>query len=152
MRRMIAALVAVVAPWGDPAVAATPGQMAEIRAGASNAKSECEPLIHFDTLAFEPCVGALVDQARRTPHVQLGMLYAGYVSALHYAHGGLPGARQTAWRFLQRLSPLQRRLEVDGRALCETLPGNCEIRVAATEAMLKAGPPPPGRIPQPHRH
>ena len=132
--------------------AATPEQIGAVRAGAAEARRESERLIHFDTQTFEPCVGALVDKAKLAPFTQLGILYGGYVSVMNYAHGGLPGARPAAWRLLQRLSPLQKRLGVDARALCETVAGNCEIRVAATEAMLQAAPPAPSKLSDSHRH
>lgn len=141
----------------EVAAAATilPEQIAEIKAAENQVKQECDALIHFDTLKFEPCIKKLAKAAKEKPFSQLGIFYGGYVSAMSYAHGGLPGARQTAWRFLDRASKLQKQLDVDPYTLCETLPGNCKIRVPASEEMLRAGPPKPARIPNnqdPHQH
>ena len=122
-------------------------QLNQIKAAEADAVTTCDSLIHFDTLKYEPCINRLAKNAKELPYKQLGILYSGYVSAMSYAHGGLPGARQTAWRLLDRASKLQKQLEVDSYTLCETLPGNCKIRVRASEEMLRAGPPKPARIP-----
>lgn len=127
---------------------ATADHIVQIRAGEAQAKQQCEDLIHFDTLKFEPCINKLAKQSKALPFTQLGILYSGYVSAINFADGGLPGAQQTAWRLLERASKLQKQLDVEPYTLCETLPGNCKIRVPATEKMLRAGPPKPARIPQ----
>lgn len=145
-----AAYAAVVASsflLATTASATSPEQLNQIKTAAADAVKACNALIHFDTLKFEPCINKLVKKAKGMPYRQLGILYSGYVSAMGYAHGGLPEARQTAWRFLDRAIKLQKQLNVDPYTLCETLPGNCKIRVPASEEMLRAGPPKPARIP-----
>lgn len=125
-----------------------PEHIALIKAGENEAKQRCLELIHFDTLKFEPCIKQLTRGASKTPFVQLGILYSGYVSAINFAHGGLPGSRQTAWSLLDSASKLQKQLSVDNYTLCETLPGNCKIRIQEAEEMLRAGPPKPAKIPR----
>ena len=129
------------------ACATLPEQVQQIKVGEAEAISSCDALIHFDTLNFEPCIKKLAKRSKATPFTQLGIFYSGYVSAMDYAHGGLPGARQTAWRLLNSASKLQNQLGVDSYTLCETLPGNCKIRVPASEQMLRSTPPKPARIP-----
>lgn len=146
-RILFAAMFTSGLPITSMANTSLPEYIAQIKSGEADAKQSCDHLIHFDTLKFEPCINKLAKNAMQTPYAQLGVLYAGFVSTLNYAHSGLPGARQSAWRFLERASKLQKQLEVDPYTLCETLPGNCKIRVPASEEMLRTGPPKPAKIP-----
>lgn len=151
----IGILLAIGVPVASAANATALEHIVQIKSGELDAKNRCDSLIHFDTLKFEHCINKLVRNAKEAPYTQLGMLYAGYVSAMGYAHSGLPGARQTAWRFLARANKLQKQLEVDPHTLCETLPGNCKIRVPASEEMLRSEAPKPAKIPKnygPHQH
>jgi hypothetical protein len=124
-------------------------QVTEIQNGALLAKRSCEQLIHFDTIKFEPCIADLVKK-EKSPFARLGILYSGYVSSIGFAHGGLPGARQTAWKMLQQFHPLQQKLGVNSETLCGILPGNCKNRIMAIDGMLKEGPPKPAQIPNNH--
>lgn len=124
-------------------------QVTEMQNGALLAKRSCEQRIHFDTIKFEPCI---VDLAKKekSSFARLGILYSGYVSSMGYAHSGLPGARQTAWKMLQQFYPLQQKLGVNAETLCGILPGNCKNRILGIDGMLKEGPPKPAQIPNNH--
>lgn len=146
-RLLLTAMVATSVPIASMAGNPLPEQIAQIRSGETDAKQSCDHLIHFDTLKFDPCINKLAKNSKQSPYAQLGIFYSGFVSALNYAHSGLPGARQSAWRFLDSANKLQNQLGINAYTLCETLPGNCKIRVATSEEMLRSGPPKPARVP-----
>jgi hypothetical protein len=145
-------LLGVCISFGSTFAAAqstSPDQVTEMQNGALLAKRACEQRIHFDTIKFEPCIADLVKK-EKSSFSRLGILYSGYVSSIGFAHGGLPGARQTAWKMLQQFHPLQQKLGVNSETLCGILPGNCKNRIMGIDRMLKEGPPKPAQIPNNH--
>ncbi len=115
----------------------------EVARAAVSAQTSCYRLIHHDTFAFEQCLrGLLKAETKPTPR-RLGIEYFGFVGAMNSARLGMLGARQTAWEFLQRYRQTQRRLRLDDAALCATIAGDCEVRIAQARQLEVAGRPAP---------
>jgi hypothetical protein len=51
------------------------------------------------------------------------------------------GADHTAWQMLRRARASQKRIGISDAALCQSVPGDCEVRVARIK-LIEAGPAP----------
>lgn len=118
-----------------------------VAAGAELAQRSCYGRIHHDTYAFERCVrellGASALSSTSSPARALGIAYFGYVGAMNSARLGMLGAEDSANEFLLRFRAQQRTLAIDDRALCRSVPGDCEVRIARIRVMEAEAP---GRI------
>ena len=146
---------------------ADPALLSRITTAANSAREQCYPRIHHDTIVFEHCLLALSGEdeharqhrppASTTPDraTRLGVLYFGWVGAMNSRRMGMIGAEGSALRFLARLAPLQKSLGVSDTALCQTLPGDCDARVAQLTAQrneLKAQGNKPPAMPEEDGH
>ena len=112
--------------------------LASIAEAARAAQTTCHPRIHHDTYAFEACLVELLNAEQRPSPRRLGIEYFGYVGAMNSERMGMEGASLTAYEFLRRFRVTQRKLHVDDAALCSTVPGDCEVRLARMKAMQAA--------------
>ena len=114
-----------------------PADLGKLKTKAEEARVSCGPKIHFDTYTFERCINTLSHAHKKDPISQLGIEYAGFAVALSTTRVGMTGAEDTARHFYWRYRTLQTKLGIDDMALCNTLPGNCQIRVAQTIELAK---------------
>lgn len=82
----------------------------------------------------------LVEPEKSRSYKRLGTEYFAYVGAMAYVRVGQAGAEQAAVEFLKKYRSTQKRLGVDDKSLCATVPGNCTVRIAQSKAM-EAAPP-----------
>ena len=122
---------------GDPSPAALP----QLKTRANEAREVCAAKIHFDTYSFEPCIDKLSQRYKKDDLSRLATEYAGFAVALSTTRVGMLGADDTAKHFYWRYRPLQEKLGISDLTLCESLPGNCKIRVAQTQELAKAPRP-----------
>jgi len=115
----------------------TTADLDKLKNKAEEARASCGPKIHFDTYTFERCMNTLSHSHKKDPISQLGIEYAGFAVAQSTTRVGMTGAEDTAKHFYWRYRPLQTKLGIDDMTLCETLPGNCQIRVAQTIELAK---------------
>lgn len=106
-----------------------------VAAAASAAQQACHGRIHHDTYDFESCLLELLRSAPRNSPRSLGIAYFGYVGAMNSDRMGMQGAEATAHEFLGRFRRAQRALGLHDTALCTTVPGNCQVRVARIHLM-----------------
>lgn len=115
----------------------SPAELAQLKARASEARESCAAKIHFDTYAFDPCIEKLSQRYKKDDLSRLGTEYAGFAVALTTTRVGMPGAEDSAKHFYWRYKPLQEKLGISDLDLCESLPGNCKIRIAQTREIAK---------------
>ena len=97
-------------------------------------------LLHHDAEDYVACIDHLLKAERKPSARRLGLEYFGWVGALNSARMSFPGADAAADRYLRLFRKTQRRLKIADQALCETVPGNCEQRLARMRQM-EALPP-----------
>lgn len=137
------AMIAVAAPHATFAAEAagvvsptvSVQRLDQVRAAASQAQSQCHGQIHHDTYAFERCVLGLIEAERKPSARRLGIEYFGYVGAMNSARMGMLGAENTAHEFLTRFRRTQKRLRISDLSLCQTVPGDCDVRIARIRMM-----------------
>lgn len=117
--------------------------MVIVQSWAERAQQQCYMKIHFDTFEYQDCIDHLASNEKGSPYKELGIYYFAYVGAMDSVRTGMYGANNTAWYFLKRFRRLQQNLRIDDVALCETVPGNCDIRIPQVIAMSKSRPPKP---------
>lgn len=110
---------------------------------AQQAQAACYKTIYRDTNAYSQCMRDLVEPEQRSSYKRLGAEYFAYVGAMAYVRVGQAGAEQAAVEFLKKYRSTQKRLGVDDEALCATVPGNCTVRIAQSQAMEAAPPKAP---------
>lgn len=130
---------------GDPSPAALP----QLKTRASEAREVCAAKIHFDTYSFEPCIDKLSQRYKKDDLSRLATEYAGFAVALSTTRVGMLGADDTAKHFYWRYRPLQEKLGINDLTLCESLPGNCKIRIAQTKELANAPRPKKSSAPKP---
>lgn len=134
-------LTLVCATWGVVAAAvAQPEALREITRAAAAAQTKCHGKIHHDTYEFEHCILDMSKQAAQVDASRLGADYFGYVGAMNSARMGMLGAQETAQVFLLRFRQTQKRMRLGDLALCETIPGDCDVRIATMRFMERQRP------------
>lgn len=115
-----------------------------VAAAAARAQTQCFRLMYRDTNGYAQCIRDLRRAQAGSPWDQLGTEYFGFVGALSYMRVGHLNAEQIASEFLKDFRLTQRRLGMAEAALCNTVPGDCTVRMAQTRAM-QAAPAPQAR-------
>lgn len=128
-----------------PALAAKPGPEVrqQVADAAIEAQTRCYRLIHHDTFAYEACLRGMLQEEKKATPRRLGIEYFGFVGALNSARLGMLGAETSAWEFLQRFRLTQKKLRFDDASLCETIAGDCEVRIARMKQMAASPRPRP---------
>ena len=110
-------------------------QLIEVSAKASLAGREaCQRDMHEDAEEFQQCASQLLRSLpQKTPeqkYTYLGTAYYAWLASTSAAKGGLPNAQKSALYFLAIFRPLQKKLGVADLALCKTIEGDCDSRIA----------------------
>ena len=114
-----------------------------IKSGAQSAQEHCYMKIHFDTFEYLDCIDDLTKNFSAESSQKLGMYYFGYVGAMDSVRTGMYGATNTAWVFLKKFRKIQKELRVSDSELCESVPGDCQTRLAQIKLMDKMPRPKP---------
>lgn len=115
----------------------SPGNLEQLRTQAENARLTCNNKIHFDTYAFENCIDKIAKSYKKDDLSRLAVDYAGFAIALSNMRTGMTGAEDTAAHFYQLYRPIQVKLQIDDMTLCSSIPTDCKVRVAMTNAFAK---------------
>ena len=130
-------LWAIAAAWACPSHALTANEAEMLRSSVEAARLECAPKIHFDTYTFNRCIDQRLTKYPKNAIARLGTGYAGFAVALSTTRVGMPGAEESAQYFYWRYRPLQLKLGIDDATLCNSLPGDCTIRLSQTAQVAK---------------
>lgn len=101
-----------------------------VSASARDAQQQCHRLMHHDADEYEECIATLIRAAGQSRAKRLGISYFGWIGAMNSARVGLPGAQAAADRFLPIFRREQKSLGIADAALCTTVPGDCNVRLA----------------------
>lgn len=125
---------------GTSAAALSAQKQQTLEAAAKQSQDLCYKHIYRDTNAYAQCVRDLREAKRSQPLEALGVTYFGFVGALSYMRVSQAGTDQIAYEFLQSAQAQQKKLGVDDKSLCNTVPGDCTVRIAQAKQLL-ANPP-----------
>lgn len=114
-----------------------------IKLGAQSAQEQCYMKIHFDTFEYLDCINHLTKNFSVNSSQKLGIYYFGYVGAMDSVRTGMYGATNTAWFLLKKFRKIQKELRVSDSELCESVPGDCQTRLAQIKLMDKMPRPKP---------
>jgi len=107
---------------------------------AATAKEQCYKHIYRDSNAYAQCLRDLRHAQSSSSLRKLGVEYFAYVGALSYMRVGHMNADQIAAEFLKDYRLTQKKVGISDSALCNTIPGDCTVRMAQTREM-EASPP-----------
>lgn len=111
-----------------------------LEAAAKESQDACYKQIYRDTNAYAQCVRDLRAAKKSKPLEALGVTYFGFVGALSYMRVSQAGTDLIAYEFLQSAQAQQKKLGLDDLALCNSVPGDCTVRIAQAKQLL-ANPP-----------
>jgi hypothetical protein len=135
---LLGAPLVLAQPVARPAASSPDDILARVRASASIAQASCHGRIHHDTYEYEHCLLDLLAPLKRATPERLGIEYFGYVGAMNSLRMSMQGAEASAYEFLHRMRRTQQQLRLSDDALCSTVPGDCQVRLATQRLMLAA--------------
>jgi hypothetical protein len=107
---------------------------------AHKAQEQCFKQMYRDSNAYAQCVRNMRNEQSRSPLKKLGIEYFGFVGALSYMRVGHMNSSQIAGEFLKDYRQTQKRVGISDHALCNTIAGDCNVRLAQIREM-EAAPP-----------
>lgn len=138
---VVAAMLCLLVGLSAPAWAAQPDARQQVIAqAAAKAQVQCYKHMYRDTNAYAQCMRDLRLAHQNSPVQKLGIEYFAFVGALSYMRVGHLNADQIAAEFLKDYRVTQKKVGIGDAALCSTVAGDCNVRLAQTRE-LEATPP-----------
>lgn len=120
-----------------------PEVRAVIAQAAHEAETQCFRKIHHDTFEYDTCLKQMLSHEKQATARRLGIEYFGFVGAMNSYRMSMLGSENSAWYFLKKFRLTQKRLGIDDQTLCQSIPGNCVVRIAQMKQLERSPAPKP---------
>ena len=131
--------------YAQPAAVVTdlPPIIAGAKQSALVAQQACIRYVQMNVFEFEECINKRLNAKGLNSADRLGITYMGFVGALSGQRMGSQGSHRMSWEFANKIQKIQKKLGLKDRDLCPIIPGDCQMRVARAQLILKQPAPAP---------
>jgi hypothetical protein len=124
-------------------VSALPSIIAGAKQSALVAQQDCIRYVQMNVFEFEECINKRLNAKGLTSAERLGITYMGFVGALSGQRMGSQGSHRMSWEFANKIQKMQKKLGLNDNDLCPIIPGDCQMRIARAQLILKQSAPAP---------
>ena len=108
---------------------------------ALEAQQACMRYVQMNVFEFEECINDRLNAKNLTSAERLGITYMGFVGALSGQRMGSQGSHRMSWEFAKKTQKIQKKLGLKDSDLCSIISGDCQIRIARAQLLLKQPAP-----------
>ena len=124
-------------------VSALPPIVEGAKQSASVAQQACIRYVQMNVFEFEECINDRLNAKGLTSAERLGITYMGFVGALSGQRMGSQGSHRMSWEFAKKTQKIQKKLGLKDIDLCPIISGDCQMRIARAQLILKQPAPAP---------
>jgi hypothetical protein len=153
INRLIFATAFIFAISVDAFVYAQPGTVVGVsvlppliegaKQSALQAQEACMRYVQMNVFEFEECINDRLNAKGLTSAERLGITYMGFVGALSGQRMGSKGSHRMSWEFAKKTQSIQKKLGLKEIDLCPIISGDCQMRIARAQLILKQPAPAP---------